>query len=541
MRGGLTKRAPSHRPSPGAYGATLSPLAGSGNPDFSGLIPRAHMHKPPAHFPQPCRRPYAAGIAANPSIPMDFYPLFAELKDRAVLVVGGGEVAERKIGMLLRAGARVEVVATRLNEGLQRLRQRGELRHRALVFAPPQLDGAWLAVAATDDTELNRRVAAAATARRVWVNVVDDAALSSFQVPAVIDRSPLVVAVSSGGAAPVLARAVRERIERLLAPSLGGLARLLERWRSRIRAALPLAGRREWYEGLLDGPLPALVAAGRIEDAERTLARELDAPQVARRGRVLLVGAGPGGPGLLTLDGLRALQQADVVVHDALVSPEVLDLARRDARRIDVGKRAGGTNTAQDEIHRILIEEARAGRVVVRLKGGDPCVFGRGGEEMQALRAAGIDYAVVPGVTAALACAAYAGIPLTHREHAQSLRLLTAHCADSIDTLEWRALAADRQTLAVYMGAHRASLLAERLIAQGRAADTPVALIENGARADQRVLRGTLAELPDLAKQLRKGAPALLVIGAVAALADTLHWYGAAPQQAHVPVFAAAA
>lgn len=472
---------------------------------------------------------------------MDFYPLFAELKDRLVLVVGGGEVAERKIGMLLRAGARVEVVATRLNEALQQSRQRGELKHRALVFAPPQLDGAWLAVAATDDAELNRRVAAAATARRIWVNVVDDVALSSFQVPAVIDRSPLVVAVSSGGAAPMLARAVRERIERLLAPSLGPLARLLERFRARIRAALPLAQRRAWYERLLDGPVPALVAAGRADAAAGELARTLAQPQAARRGRVVLVGAGPGAAGLLTLDALRALQQADLILHDALVSDEVLELARRDAARIDVGKRAGGGSTPQERIHALLIEHARAGKMVVRLKGGDPCIFGRGGEELEALRAAGIDYSVVPGVTAASACAAYAGIPLTHREHAQSLRLVTAHCAESVDSLDWRALAGGRQTLAVYMGGRRADALSERLIAHGRAPGTPVALVENGTRADQRVLRGRLDELPQLARELRAGAPALLVIGEVAALADALHWFGAAPQGLEPATFAAAA
>lgn len=461
---------------------------------------------------------------------MDLYPLFADLKGRAVLVIGGGAVAERKIAMLLRAGARIEVVATRLSEGLQALRRAGQLVHRALVFTPAQLDSAWLAVAATDDSALNQRVAAAAAARRIWVNVVDDVALSSFQVPAIVDRSPLVIAVSSGGSAPMLARRVRERIERLLAPSLGTLAGLLDRWRARIRAARPqVDARRDWYDALLQGSVPALVDAGQIDAAERALADALAQPQRPRTGRVILVGAGPGAAGLLTLDALRALQQADLILHDALVSDEVLELARRDAEKISVGKRRMGQSTAQAEIHRLLIEHARAGKVVVRLKGGDPFVFGRGGEELEALRAAGIDYTVVPGVTAALACAAYAGIPLTHREHAQSLRLVTAHCADSIDTLDWRALAAERQTLAVYMGSHRLDLLRERLLAHGRAADTPVAIIENGSRPQQRVLVGTLDELPTLASVHQVQSPALLVIGEVAALAARLHWFGAAP------------
>ncbi|MBK8068298.1 MAG: uroporphyrinogen-III C-methyltransferase [Rhodanobacteraceae bacterium] len=461
---------------------------------------------------------------------MDLYPLFADLKGRAVLVIGGGAVAERKIAMLLRAGARIEVVATRLSEGLQALKRQGQLAHRALVFTPAQLDHAWLAVAATDDRALNQRVAAAAAARRVWVNVVDDVALSSFQVPAIVDRSPLVIAVSSGGSAPMLARRVRERIERLLAPSLGTLAGLLDRWRARIRAARPqVDARRDWYDALLEGRVPALVGAGQIEEAEREIGSALAAEATARTGRVILVGAGPGAAGLLTLDALRALQQADLILYDALVSDEVLELARRDAEKISVGKRRVGPSTAQAEIHRLLIEHARAGKVVVRLKGGDPFVFGRGGEELEALREAGIEYSVVPGVTAALACAAYAGIPLTHREHAQSLRLVTAHCADSIDTLDWRALAAERQTLAVYMGSHRLDLLRERLIAHGRAADTPVAIIENGSRPQQRVLVGTLDELPALASAHGVQSPALLVIGEVAALATRLHWFGAAP------------
>jgi uroporphyrin-III C-methyltransferase/precorrin-2 dehydrogenase/sirohydrochlorin ferrochelatase len=466
---------------------------------------------------------------------MNLYPVFADLTGRRVLVIGGGEVAERKIGMLLRAGAVIDVVATRLNAALLARKQRGELSHRALQFTPQQLDDVWLVVAATDDGALNQRVAAAAGGRQKWVNVVDDAALSTFQVPAIIDRSPLLIAVSSGGSAPMLARWVRERLERALGPSLGTLAGTLDRWRTRIRAALPgLAQRRRYYDELLNGGIPALIDAGQFGAAERELARTLAAPEQPRRGRVLLVGAGPGAAGLLTLDALRALQQADVILHDRLVSAEVLELARRDAQRIEVGKSGRGPSTGQDEIHRLLIEHARRGEVVVRLKGGDPFVFGRGGEELEALRAAGIDYAVIPGITAALACAAYAGIPLTHREHAQSLRLVTAHCAQSADTLDWRSLAQERQTLAVYMGGAQFDTLRDRLIAHGRAATTPVALIENGSRSNQRVIVGTLAELPDLARAHQIASPVLLCIGEVAALATRLGWFGA-PAEVGLP------
>jgi uroporphyrin-III C-methyltransferase/precorrin-2 dehydrogenase/sirohydrochlorin ferrochelatase len=459
---------------------------------------------------------------------MNLYPIFADLTGRRVLVIGGGEVAERKIGMLLRAGAVVDVVATRLSDALRARKQRGELSHRALQFTPQQLDDVWLVVAATDDAALNQRVAAAAAARQKLVNVVDDAALSTFQVPAIIDRSPLLIAVSSGGSAPMLARLVRERLERALAPSLGTLAGLLDRWRARIRAARPdLAQRRRYYDELLHGGIPALVDAGQLDTAERELGRTLAVPGAASRGRVLLVGAGPGAAGLLTLDALRALQQADVILHDRLVSAEVLELARRDAQRIEVGKSGRGPSTDQGEIQRLLIEHARAGHVVVRLKGGDPFVFGRGGEELEALREAGIEYAVVPGITAAVACAAYAGIPLTHRDHAQSVRLVTAHCARSTDTLDWQALAQERQTLAVYMGGAQFEVLREKLIAHGRAAATPVALVENGSRANQRVIVGTLAELPELARAHRVQSPTLLYIGEVAALAMTLGWFGA--------------
>lgn len=461
---------------------------------------------------------------------MRLYPLFADLKDRRVLVVGGGHVAERKIRMLLDSAAAVEVVAERLSPWLREQARDGRVSHRALTFCPQQLEGAWLVIAATDDPALHRRIAEAAAQRQLWVNVVDDAALSSFQVPAVIDRAPLLVAISSAGSAPMLARSVRERIERMLAPTIGSLAGLLERWRERIRGRFPdLRQRREFYTDVLDGSVAQRVADGRVDAAEAELQRLLARDAAAPAGEVILVGAGPGAPGLLTLDGLRALQRADVILHDQLVSADILALARRDAERIDVGKRGGGAHTPQAEIHALLIEHARRGQVVVRLKGGDPFIFGRGGEELQALRAAGIAYSVVPGLTAASACAAYAGIPLTHRDHAQSVRLVTAHCARSVDRLDWAALAADHQTLAVYMAGAVLGTLRDRLLAHGRAASTPVALIENGTRGEQRVICGVLAELPELAAAHALASPALLIVGEVAGLAADLHWFGSAP------------
>jgi len=455
------------------------------------------------------------------------YPLFADLTGRAVLVVGGGEVAARKIAALLAAGAYVRVAANSLNAQLTQWKAQGRIEQVMGEFNVTWLDDAWLVVAATNDRDVNRRIAAAASSRRVFVNVVDDAVLSSFHVPAVIDRAPLLVAISSGGAAPMLARWLRERLEILLDDALGPLAALLERKRAAIRTRhRNLAARRRFYERLFAGRVWHWLRTRNARQAEREIDHELAAGNAAPPGSVALVGAGPGDAGLITLRALRVLNEADVILHDRLVSPEVLDLARRDAERIEVGKEAGVHHATQDQIHALLLRNARAGRRVVRLKGGDPFVFGRGGEELEFLRAHDIDYEVVPGITAALACAAYAGIPLTHREHAQSVRFVTAHCKQSLDTLDWHALAAERQTLAVYMGVAQLDTLRAQLLAHGRAASTPFALIENGTSAQQRVITGTLADLHECARRNEVRSPALLIIGEVAALAEKLAWFG---------------
>jgi len=461
---------------------------------------------------------------------MKLYPLFADLARRAVLVVGGGEVAARKVESLLAAGADVTVGAPALNEALERALAQGHIRHRSGEFDEHWLDEAWLVIAATSDIAVNRAVAAAATARRILANVVDDAALSSFHVPAIVDRSPLIVAISSAGAAPMLARQLRERLETLLDPALGPLTALAQHFRAQIAGRHPdLGTRRRFYERLFDGRILGFLRRGQPALAQSALEAELAARETPSTGSVVLVGAGPGDPGLLTLKGLRALNQADVILHDRLVSPEVLALARRDAQRIEVGKSAAGHSTAQAQIHALLLEHAGAGRRVVRLKGGDPFVFGRGGEELEFLRDHDIPFEVVPGITAAVACAAHAGVPLTHRDHAQSVRFVTAHCQASLDSLDWAALAQERQTLAVYMGVGELATLRDRLIAQGRATTTPFALIENGSRPEQRIVVGTLDDLPERAIGHTVRSPALLILGEVAALAERLHWFGAAP------------
>ena len=481
--------------------------------------------------------------------------MFADLHGRRVLVVGGGEVAERKVRLLREAGARVELVARELcspelagwataapadprvagtdaHGAAESDAAPGPVWWRAREFEDAWLEGVALVVAATSDAALNERVAAAARARGLFCNVVDDAARSGFIVPAIVDRSPLVIAISSGGVAPVLARLVRERIETLIDESYGALARLLEAWRGRIRRALPeVAARRRFYEAALHGRVAGLVRRHRNAAADEELGRALAEPAAAPAGSVVLVGAGPGDPGLLTLNGLRALQSADVILHDRLVSDEVLALARRDATRIPVGKAARAHSVPQERIHALMLEHARAGRRVVRLKGGDPFVFGRGGEELEFLARHGIPFEVVPGVTAALACGAYAGVPLTHRDYARSLSLVTAHCGEAADGLDWATLARPGQTLALYMGVAALASVGDRLVSHGRAASTPVVIVEHGSRPDQRVTLATLGELAEVARGGDVQSPALLIVGEVAALAGTLHWYGAPPRQ----------
>lgn len=466
---------------------------------------------------------------------MKLYPLFADLSDRAVLVLGGGAVAERKVAALVAAQAQVTVNAPALTPQLQRWVQERRIAYRNDAFQAAWLDRVWLVVAATSDHELNKTVAELGQMRRIFVNVVDDAALSSFHVPAVIDRSPLTIAISSGGDAPMLARLLRERLETLLDHSLGGLAALAAKLRHRIRARFPdMAARRSFYETLFSGPVAAQLRQGRPDAALKAAEQALAAAPTSLGGSVVLVGAGPGDPGLLTLRALRALNEADVILHDRLVGEGVLELARRDAERIEVGKQAGNHHTTQQGIHALLLEHARAGKRVVRLKGGDPFVFGRGGEELEFLREYDIPYEVVPGITAAVACAAYAGVPLTHRDHAQSVRFVTAHCQSSRDTLDWAALAQERQTLAVYMGVAELGTLQARLIEHGRAPSTPFALIENGSRPEQRVITGTLGNLHERATMHAVRSPALLVLGEVASLASSLAWFGQAPLGASV-------
>lgn len=446
------------------------------------------------------------------------------------MVVGGGVVAARKVALLRSAGATVTVIAPAADPQLNEQIAQGGVRLLDRGFQPGDVAGMHIVIAATDDRSVNLEVARAAREAGILVNVVDDAEHSGFIFPAIVDRSPLVVAISSGGAAPMLATAVRAQLEVLLDHSWGTLARFLQRWRPHIRRRRPeIAGRRKFYEWLLDGPVARAVRAGQTKQANRLVVNRLAKPQGAARGFVSIVGAGPGDPELLTLRALRTLQRADVILADKLVGPEIRALARREAEFIDVGKSPGGHGTSQARIHELLVQHARRGRRVVRLKGGDPLTFGRGGEEAQCLVQHGIAFEIVPGISAANACAAYAGIPLTHRDHAQTLHLVTAHCARSVDRIDWTGLAHRGQTLVVYMGVATARLVRDRLLEAHVPAATPAAIIENGTLPQQRVVITDLGKLADAVVEHAIESPALLIIGEVAALGRELAWFGSIP------------
>jgi uroporphyrin-III C-methyltransferase / precorrin-2 dehydrogenase / sirohydrochlorin ferrochelatase len=458
---------------------------------------------------------------------MDYLPVFLRLHGECVVVVGGGQVALRKALWLRRAGAHVTVVAPHLHPELGQRVARGELTHIASGFSSAQLAHAVAVVAATDDRTANAAVAAAARERRVPVNVVDDAELSSFIFPAIIDRSPIVVAVSSAGHSPVLARRVREQIEALLPERLGALARFMGARREALRRALAPRARRALWERVASGPVATHVLAGDEPRADRALARELlasrlSAPQAAvgeSLGEVYLIGAGPGDPDLLTLRALQLLQRADVILYDRLVSEAVLERARRDAERICVGK-TYGDHGQQEHIHELLVRLAGEGKRVARLKGGDPFVFGRGGEEIEVLAAHGIPYTVVPGITAALGAAAAAELPLTHRRLASSVTFVNGHAGDAA-LPDWRFFANPRHTVVVYMGVAQLPGIIARLRAAGAASGHPVAIIERATLPEQRILRGTLADIMALAAAQQVEAPALLIVGDVAAFTAT--------------------
>ena len=458
---------------------------------------------------------------------MQQLPIFLDLRDRRCVVVGGGEVASRKIAWLVKAGARVVVVAPALCPPLQALCDAGTLEYLARPFSPEHLDRAWLTIAATDDTGVNAAVSAAAQARDIPVNVVDQPALCTFTMPSIIERHPLVIAISSGGAAPVLSRMLRARLETLIPASYGRLAALAGRFRQQVQARLPEGpARRRFWEQVLGGPIAERMLAGREAEAAQALQAALDqALPPSCTGEVYLVGAGPGDPDLLTFRALRLMQQCDVALYDNLVSPEVMTLVRRDAERVYVGKQRSRHTLPQQEINSLLVKLALEGKRVLRIKGGDPFIFGRGGEEIDSLAAHGIPFQVVPGISAANGVASYAGIPLTHRDFAQAVTFVAGHLKDGSVDLDWPALVRPGQTVVIYMGLEGLPEICRQLIAHGLPPAHPVAVVQQGTTARQRVLTGTLADIAAQVAAAGLQAPTLTIVGEVVSLRDRLNWF----------------
>ena len=493
---------------------------------------------------------------------MNTFPLFFKLEDRKVLIVGGGEVALRKADLLSRAGACITILAPDISHELQVLLT--DSKHEFIYenYNKTYMSGARVIIAATDDETLNHQIHADATELNIPVNVVDTPHLCDFIFPAIIDRNPIVIGISSNGKAPVLARLLRARLETLIPQGYGKLAKLAGEFRSEVKAKIPtLTGRRQFWERAFEGQVSQLMFAGNETEATAQLQADLDstaaaiskksddtdsvresdaiknvAPDESEKslpavGEVYIVGAGPGDPELLTFKALRLMQQADVVFYDALVSPQVLDLCRRDADKVFVGKKRSNHTVAQLGINELLVNHAKQGRRVVRLKGGDPFIFGRGGEEIESLRANNVPYQVVPGITAANAAASYAGIPLTHRDHSQSVRFVTGFLKAGAPNSNFKSFLNTDETVVFYMGLHSLARLTEGLVDAGRSSETPIAIVSNASMPNQQVLTGTLATIVAKQEQAQLPTPALLIMGDVVSLHHDLAWYNLQNQQ----------
>ena len=461
---------------------------------------------------------------------MQYLPIFTKLDNKPVLVVGGGDVALRKCRAFLKARASVTLVAPEFCSELLEHASNNEVILTQAYFDESHLDGKMLVIAATDNESVNNTVFELANKRNIFVNVVDDQPKCTFIFPSIVDRDPITIAISSAGTAPVLARRLREKLETLIPQHIGPLATLVGSFRDNVKARFKhFADRRQFWEGVFDSSVVSKVQVGDTHGATAQLHDMLDA-KAEPEGEVYIVGAGPGDPELLTLKALQLMQQADAVVYDYLVSDEIMDLVRRDADLICVGKRLGNHSVKQEDTNQLLVNLARQGKKVCRIKGGDPFIYGRGGEEVQVLAQHDVRYQIVPGITAAAGCSAYAGIPLTHRDHAQAIQFVTGHCKKDGQELDWPSLAKPNQTLAIYMGVLKSPHIQAQLIKYGRDASTPVAIIENGTRKEQRVVRTHLGDLAQQIEQHHIVSPALLIIGEVAALHEQLAWFGSSAQ-----------
>lgn len=458
---------------------------------------------------------------------MEFLPIFLNIKGETCIVVGGGDVATRKISLLLRAGGKVTVISPRISDAVAELVDDDKVTHIDRSWRDIDLKGCKLVIAATSDADVNRSVVAAANKCGTPVNVVDQPKLCSFIMPSIIDRSPVIAAVSTGGASPVLARLIRARLESLIPAGYGRLAELAAKFRDQVKQTFTNhADRRRFWDNVLQGGVAERVFSGHMQEAEVVMQKALQEAQPdAGMGEVYLVGGGPGDPDLLTFRALRCMQKADVVVYDRLVAKSIVEMTRRDAKRIYVGKQRDDHAMPQEEINKLLARLAKEGKRVVRLKGGDPFIFGRGGEEIDTLSEEGIPFQVIPGVTAAAGCASYAGIPLTHRDYAQSVTFVTGHLKDDTMNLNWAQLSQPHQTIVFYMGLKGLPVIARELQAHGVSADMPAALVQQGTTHMQRVITGTLKTIHDIVKREQPKPPTLIIIGEVVELHEKLSWY----------------
>ena len=458
---------------------------------------------------------------------MEYLPIFIQIKHRPCLVVGGGSIAARKVALLRKAQADVTVVSPDICDELQTLKQEKLIKHQPRAFEDTDLEECVAVIAATDQRPVNQRVSELAHALRLPVNVVDNPDLCSFIMPSIIDRSPVVIAISTGGASPVLARLIRTKLEGSIPAAYGRLAKLVEGFRDKVKSSFPnVESRRGFWETILEGKVAELVFTGHEDEAKVLLDKAIDeqSEKPEMPGEVFLVGAGPGDPDLLTFRALRLMQQADVVVYDRLVSPAIMEMVRRDAEIVYVGKERDKHTMQQENINQLLVRLAKEGKRVLRLKGGDPFIFGRGGEEIELLAEEGIAFQVVPGITAASGCSSYAGIPLTHRDYAQSCVFVTGHLKDGSVDLNWKALAHPNQTVVFYMGLHGAPTLCKEMVAHGLPSSTPVALVEQGTTPQQRVYIATLDTLLDVIASKDIKPPTLIIVGEVVTLHEKLSW-----------------
>ena len=462
---------------------------------------------------------------------MQNYPIFIDLNDQPCLMVGAGPVALRKIRLMLAAGAKITVIAPHICQELVDETD-GRIEFARRKFQDSDIEGYRLVTAATNDPIVNQRVSELAQSQNIPVNVVDNPELCSFITPSIIDRSPVVIAISTGGGAPVLARLLRAKIESLVPSSYGKLASAMASFRDHLKDRLTQErDRRLFWDKIVQGPIGEQFLSGRSEDGKLALASAVESATsfIDNRGKVALIGAGPGDPDLLTFKAIRLMQEADVVLYDRLVSEEILNMTRRDADRIYVGKKRAEHAVAQHDINQLLVDLALEGKNVVRLKGGDPYIFGRGGEEIELLAENNISFQIVPGVTAASGCATYAGIPLTHRDHAQSCLFVTGHLKDGTVNLNWDLLATPNQTVVIYMGLVGLPIICKKLIEHGVSSDMPIALVQQGTTQNQRVYPGTLGTMEQSIKDKSIQAPTLIIVGSVVSLQPKLAWFEPKP------------